>query len=253
MSFNIQRIAERIKYLREQSNLSQQSLAELLGVSRSTVSYIETGERKITADELLKLSEIFKLTLDELLNVNSSSKEKQALRAKKSIIENQENKKLRFKKLFIYILNRIGAKHNVGETVLYKILYYVDFDYYYEKGRKKLIGLTYMKNNFGPTPNDFKKLVDEMISDGDLIKIKSKHFEFDQVKYLPLIKPDVSIFTGEELQFIDKIIEKHSDKSAKQLSDESHKDPPWRDAVFGSVIDYNDVFKRDMLKNMQDN
>ena len=44
-------------------------------------------------------------------------------------------------------------------TVLYKLLYFIDFDYY-EKFEEQLVGATYIKNHFGPTPVEFKKIVD---------------------------------------------------------------------------------------------
>ena len=36
----------------------------------------------------------------------------------------------KFKQVFLYILKKVGAKPNVGQTVLYKLLYFIDFDYY---------------------------------------------------------------------------------------------------------------------------
>src|SRR5205823_1231260 len=44
----------RLKALREEKNLSQEELADLFGFKdRQTVSAIETGERRLSADELL--------------------------------------------------------------------------------------------------------------------------------------------------------------------------------------------------------
>ena len=43
----------------------------------------------------------------------------------------------KFKEVLIYILNSVGAKPNIGETVIYKLLYFIDFDYY-EKHEEQL-------------------------------------------------------------------------------------------------------------------
>ncbi|QQS18171.1 hypothetical protein IPL68_06065 [Candidatus Saccharibacteria bacterium] len=36
----------------------------------------------------------------------------------------------KLREVLLYVLGKVGAKPNVGETVLYKLLYFIDFDYY---------------------------------------------------------------------------------------------------------------------------
>ncbi len=50
-------IRNRIRTAREQANFSQQKLAELYGVTQSTISGIERGRVEITAAELARLAE----------------------------------------------------------------------------------------------------------------------------------------------------------------------------------------------------
>ncbi len=58
-------IGARIKSLREQRKLSQEALSEQFGFKdRQTLSAIETGERKLAADELLRAAQIFGVSLD---------------------------------------------------------------------------------------------------------------------------------------------------------------------------------------------
>jgi transcriptional regulator with XRE-family HTH domain len=46
----------RIREIREQRGLSQEQLAELMGINRSTLSKIETGKFAITIDYLYRLA-----------------------------------------------------------------------------------------------------------------------------------------------------------------------------------------------------
>ena len=62
MKFN-----EKLVMLRKQNNLSQEQLAEQLNVARQTVSKWELGETTPEMDKLIKMSEIFKISLDELM------------------------------------------------------------------------------------------------------------------------------------------------------------------------------------------
>ena len=67
----------------------------------------------------------------------------------------------KFKEVLLYILNKVGAKPNIGETALYKLLYFIDFDFY-EKYETQLTGAKYIKNYYGPTPIEFEKIVEGM-------------------------------------------------------------------------------------------
>lgn len=58
-----------LKLLREQTGLTQQGLAQALGVEQSTVSMWETGNSSPRADKLPELARILKCTIDELYGV----------------------------------------------------------------------------------------------------------------------------------------------------------------------------------------
>lgn len=60
-------LAENIKYLREQEGMTQEELARKMELSRSGISLWETGTREPELSKLIKLTELFKVTLDELV------------------------------------------------------------------------------------------------------------------------------------------------------------------------------------------
>lgn len=60
-------LAEKILHLRTQQGLSQLELAERLGVSRQSVSKWETGQSVPDLDKLIKLADLFGITVDELV------------------------------------------------------------------------------------------------------------------------------------------------------------------------------------------
>jgi transcriptional regulator with XRE-family HTH domain len=61
-------LGERIYQLRTEKNLSQGTLADMLNVSRQSISKWETDSSVPDLDKLVKLSDIFSLTLDELVS-----------------------------------------------------------------------------------------------------------------------------------------------------------------------------------------
>lgn len=61
-------VHERIKELRTQLHLSQDYVARYLGINRATYTQMENGKRKVLADEVAKLSSLFGVTTDSMLN-----------------------------------------------------------------------------------------------------------------------------------------------------------------------------------------
>ncbi|MGY0372667.1 helix-turn-helix domain-containing protein [Clostridium sp. JNZ J1-5] len=65
-------LKENLVHLRKSNNLSQEKVAELVGVSRQAVSKWETGLSKPDTENLMKLAEIFHVSMDELTKMNSA-------------------------------------------------------------------------------------------------------------------------------------------------------------------------------------
>lgn len=63
-------LKDNLKRLRKENNLSQEDLAEKLGVSRQSVSKWESGQAYPEMDKVLQICQMFNLNIDELLNQN---------------------------------------------------------------------------------------------------------------------------------------------------------------------------------------
>ena len=102
MKFN-----ERLLELRKKKGWSQEELGYKLDVSRQTISKWEAGQTTPELEKLVKLSEIFEITVDELIKDNEASQEKNEIEDKDILKENSENKKNKFsifKKAILLIL-----------------------------------------------------------------------------------------------------------------------------------------------------
>ena len=69
MKFN-----EKLVMLRKQHNLSQEQVAEKLGVARQTISKWELGETTPEMDKLIVISKLYNITLDELMKEENEGK-----------------------------------------------------------------------------------------------------------------------------------------------------------------------------------
>lgn len=241
----------KLKALREQNHFSQEQLADVLGISRPTYMQIEKGERELTISEARKIASIFSLSLESFLDNNTpipqeviiESAKKELKESDIRIVMPRANVK-KFKEVLLYVLGKVGAKPNIGETALYKLLYFIDFDFY-EKFEEQLTGARYIKNHYGPTPVEFKKIVENMEEKKEIERVRSSYFQYEQKKYLPRREPDLKSLSAQEIKHIDEVLARLSDKNANELSDYSHNDVPWKVHKSGEIISYESVFYRD--------
>ncbi|MBR2832219.1 MAG: helix-turn-helix transcriptional regulator [Oscillospiraceae bacterium] len=57
----------RIKDLREDHDLTQQQLADAIGITQRKYSYIETGTQQLTDELLVRLADYYRVSIDYLL------------------------------------------------------------------------------------------------------------------------------------------------------------------------------------------
>lgn len=242
-----------VQQLRKRHNLTQEFLASKLDISRPTYAQIEQGERDLTITEARKLSEIFNIQFDDFLQgkeglktvVKIEGKKQQTREVKDEIRISVPQKNFeKFKEVLLYILSKVGGRPNVGEAVIYKLLYFIDFDFY-EKFEEQMIGATYIKNHYGPTPIEFKVIVDDMIKNGEVVKVEGKYFNYPQRKYLAVRRPNINVLSGREIEHIDEVLARLADKNAKEMENYSHDDIPWKTAENGKPLSYESVFYRD--------
>ncbi len=241
-----------IQQLRKKNNLTQEFLASKIGVSRPTYMQIEKGERELTVTEAKKLASIFGLCLGDFLSENTPDQREVVLENDVTKKESKDDIRIvmpranvkKFKEVLLYVLSKIGAKSNIGETALYKLLYFIDFDFY-EKFEIQLTGARYIKNHYGPTPVEFKKVVENMEQKGEIERVRSRYFQYDQKKYLPRREPDLRNLSAQEIKHIDEVLARLSDKNANELTNYSHSDVPWKVHEQGEIISYESVFYRD--------
>lgn len=150
----------------------------------------------------------------------------------------------RFKSLVHYVIHKCGHQENVGKTVLFKVLYFSDFDHY-ELFEKPLTGEEYVKLPHGPAPRHFEDAINSLKKDGKITEIAVDYKGKKQNKYFCNEQPQEIPFSGDEIQLIDRTIARLSSMNATQISAYSHGDMPWKSAKEKELLDYEMVFYRD--------
>ncbi len=246
-------IGKRVSAARRERDLTQEELAKILGIPRTAVTQLEAGRRDLSAIELQRLAYALNLSIDTLLTASYETdavKEPEGAYTLTTAHEQATDRisepifyQEKFRNILLYILSKCSGKPNVGETLLCKLLYFCDFDYY-EIYEEHLTGARYLKMAYGPVPEEMSTTVKGMAANGEIQKIKTEFFGKPQTRYLPLIKPNLRTFSAAEKEVIDSVIERMSDWTALMITNYSHNDKPWRATEMNRPIDYELVFYR---------
>ena len=243
-------IGRRITELRKMKGLSQEDLAKSVKISRPSLAQIELGNRGVNVLELQQLSLVLNFSLDDFMSENFSVSQDVEGKAEAKSEKTDERISVptlqvsKFKNVLLYILERCAGKPNVGETVLYKLLYFSDFNYY-ELYEEHLTGAQYRKLPYGPVPQKLDTIIVQMMENGMIHRIKTKYYDKMQTRYIPLVKADLTELKASEKEVIDQVIEQMSDWSASAISSYSHQDMPWLASKEGEEINYELAFYRD--------
>lgn len=212
--------------LRKSAGLTQEQLAQKLGVSRPTLVLIEKGDREITLTELTKISQIFDLPLEIILDAAMSLPSK---------INSQNFGERSLKKFHNLILQCIkyGASDEgkITKTKLSKLVYLCDFAHYY-KTLTPISGFEYHRLARGPVAIEFFDIIDE-----DESIAWEKNGEAILVKLVE--QPDDSVLNKEELALVKEICKKWQKANTQEIVDFTHKQIPWKVCKDREVIPYS--------------
>lgn len=248
-------IGRRIMELRKAKGLSQEDLAKEINLSRPSLAQIELGNRSVDIIEFQKLALTLGFSLDAFLgkktdpnSLNESNIQYVKTQPTKKDVSRVSVPTInadKFKNVLLYILENCAGKPNIGETVLNKLLYFCDFNYY-ELYEEHLTGAKYKKLPFGPVPQKMESIINELILKNQLKRIKTEYHGFIQIRNIPLVKADLTQLTAAEKTTIDHVLQQMSDWNANMISNYSHKDMPWLATADGDIISYNLAFYREL-------
>lgn len=177
--------AENLKMLRKQAGMSQEQLAEKLGVSRQAVTKWETGVGIPDVENIMAISTLFDISIDDLLSNESGSKklpETEYLYESVTEYDVDESKR--------YDMKLGGAKQ----------LVLVGYE-----GEKIQVRLG--SNTFSTLQNDFKVKIDDIRKRID-VDVKRKNGTTEA-----MAKSEIDIFVQIPVQYVDKIeCEAHAER-----------------------------------------
>jgi DNA-binding XRE family transcriptional regulator len=233
-------IVDLVKGLRKETGVSQEELANYIWVSRLTYISVENWKREFKENEVCKIADFFEKPISDFLNEK----------------ENKEDPKRKLKNLILYIAYKYKDKENFWKTMLNKLLYFSDFNYY-EWTWSLITGVNYKKLPYWPVPEDIREVLNEMVIDWEVVMKDEKIWDFVIQKIIPLDNSDIQFFNNVDLinkqkrenytpyddlpwskQIVDDVLVKYEKWTTRSLSDLSHEDTPYK-----AIKNYWDVIK----------
>lgn len=158
---------------------------------------------------------------------------------------NSTNESGKFEELLLYIARRSEGDPRCGKTKLNKILFYSDFGAYRELGQS-ISGQTYRRLEYGPAPAGLLAAVGRLEQSRQCIWADREYHGFALQKLIALREPDLSCFSAQEIELVNRVIEELWSLSAADVSSRSHDFVGWQAAAPGEEICYNTVFVGDL-------
>jgi len=136
-------------------------------------------------------------------------------------------------KLLNAILFFAKNTRHCNKTKLLKLIYHLDFIHFKQTGFPS-IGLTYYTYKEGPVPIRFWKEVQhgevplDFRGKFDILITHNPKLNEEEYIFTSLVEPDLSFFSPRELRILEALAKTYKDKSAKQISEETHlPNQPW--------------------------
>lgn len=118
-------IGEKLLELRKQKGLSQEEVADQVGVTRQTISKWEVGESKPDFDKIIPLCDLFSITTEELLKGEKKKKQEEFVEYDRREIKKKTAKVLSIS-IFLYFTSVIwiilaSSLENISDEVMVSI------------------------------------------------------------------------------------------------------------------------------------
>lgn len=246
---NNKHLGLRLSQARKSKGMTQELLADQMGLSRSALVKIESGQRGLSARELFHISEILELSMDYFFlstydetSIQSMVNEREAEYDTQRISEPFLKQKKQIA-LLLYLLQQTAGNMNITEKDIPKLMYFCDFNYF-EIYEEQLSGSSYFKMNNTVRIENFQQVISALTKNKNIIRIEIQKDQKKEKKLLAVSSPNLKCLNAAELEIIQQTISSFQNWSAQKIAEYLNEDIPHKVTEIGNLISYNLVFYR---------
>ena len=212
-------VTKNIERIRSSHGLTQEQVANVLGVSRATYISVTKRKRDLTTGELEKLSAYFNVPIAEFFD--------------------QPRNNEKFRQMYFYILRYFSD--GIPKTKLAKLLYLADFGCFYEN-LTPMSGVRYVRREYGPVADVFFELTDDLYDKG---KININSLDYALMISPTTIEHEYGLLSEEEKELLDTICNFWKDKRTSEIVNFTHEQKPWKMCRDGEYIPYSLIIQEE--------
>lgn len=213
-------VEQNIRELRKIYGLSQEQVAEAIGINRTTLVAVEKGDRELNSEELGKLADYLGIDIAELVAQEIPDYEK-------------------YEQMIIEVVDRYYREtgKSLPKTFLAKLLYLTDFSWFYSE-LKPMSGMKYRKIEYGPVPDQFFRVYEEMAESGKLSVEQSDKGAYWTTLTRAGQADRRTRLSEEEREAIGKVVHKWKDSNTREIVAFTHSQLPYQVSRLEQFIPY---------------
>lgn len=139
--------------------------------------------------------------------------------------------------LIVLVAERLADDRAGGSTKLNKVLFFADFTHVRRFGAP-ITGAEYQHLPHGPAPRRLLPLRTQLIEAGDAALVEEEFLGRPQHRLVVQRSPDLSVFSEDELETIEAVLDDLAGLTGRQVSALSHEEASWRHTNDGETIPY---------------
>ncbi len=242
----------KIKELRKNFNLSQELFSRVIGCAKKTLISYELGTSipndiyAIIINSIMAKPETI-LTFIDVNKHNFTDQEyKKIINSVKTYLANREacnNDLTEFNGYTKLDINKVKgmilclASNGILKTKLLKEMFYADFLYYKKMG-KSITGLEYAKLNFGPVPNNYEKIINDMVEEGIIDYEIEFNDNYESHNIVSTIDYNEKLFSSDELDLIKRVKNYFKNFNSSNIVNFSHDEKAFIEPNIYDKISY---------------
>ena len=191
------KFGENLKLIRKQKNISQEFLAEKLGVARQSISKWETGENYPSMQNIICLCDIFKCKMNDIVRVDFTDLDflDEEIKMKVVKLNQEEQKKVKILSKVLFMIGRIGSilcKVAIGFVAVAMIcvpliLSCIDVQDNELKVNGEVIKITELNEGIRISTNDDQVIISDLKNE-DVNTLKNALTKYDKPLLITLIE-----------------------------------------------------------------